>query len=1316
MWGKDKTGPGGVPLEESMSPIFVTGDFALDSSPVDRISEVSVVDSSLGSVNIAQPMWDAWRSEIDALGGSSPLLHFDDAPRTRIDLSQTHPGGLPKLILGQPTLLSHLVREEGALRQAKIAAAAVVSKNTELRAMRGIDAIALGVGIAEWAFRNRKHTAPILLQRMHLRQFGKDFELKLLGTPFLNPILARALERQYQVALDAEAFVALASSTGTFEPQPIIERLRDLTRHVSGFEISPRIVVSTFADASEAMSDDAYDLTAPLLSALAGNSSARERLSRDRVDVQLMSQDERPPATDTLLLDADSEQEKVVAHIAAGNSIVVRTLPGTGVTQTVVNAIGALASLNKRALIVSARRSSLDAVRHRLSEIGLGGLAVSTLSARRDLIEAILRNERAIRPDLSEVDDALVRLRNVLLDYREALADRDPVLGVSVLDALTELSRLSLLPVPPSTQARLSRESIEALANTRQIAAGQLVRAARLGEFRFSAADSPWVGVAFTDAQQATIAHELARRLNNVEFPRVLERGEAVFSGTRLRPFESLGELWTYIRLVIDIRETLDKFTPAVFDRSLTELITAHEGRKSGMSGANRRRLKKLAHEYVRPGAHVSDMHGALTRIEYQRDVWQRFAAAGAVPEVPIGVDDLQASTQALLDDLAKLDAPLGRTDTPRSLTQLTIDDLKTTLAGLSAESEVLSNLQERSAVVNDLREQKLDALLLDLAERHVAETQVENELELAWWQSVLEGMLASKKALLNANTDILDRLEADFRLVDETHAGANSQSLAAKLAELWKIGLVDRADEANNLRDLLRREAVSASDVFRAAPNLAKAIAPMWICSPYEVHQIPDSVQFDTVILLDASATSVAENAGAIRRASSIAVFGDPVLDTPAPFELAMHEESLTTAPDELVLELRHGQSAFARFASILPMFTLSRSFRSAGEDLSGVINRRFYSGKIHAYPWAGTFLGSPSLRLHVVKNGMASPDAVTGLVESTDAEVEAVVELVLAHATARPSESLMVVTASAKHAARVEAAVLSAFARRQDVTEFILAEREEPFVVMTLEQSVALSRDRVIFSIGYGRTPHGRLLSDFGTLSQPGGERILAVALTRARRSLEIVSCFAPQDIDPARLSHGILALVDVLTEAQGHVLGEPKVDGHSEPMLVDLGRRLERRGIRVSLNHAGVIPLAATIDGKAVAIDTDEVLATGTLREALRLRPAALRQLGWHYARVHSFELFADPEGIADRVQNILSPVVVEHVEEVVAHTSSDALTAPVTALPPVTVPVAAAPENVTRPPLSAVPHASSVSVSESDVETAPLEIRSYRDEED
>lgn len=64
------------------------------------------------------------------------------------------------------------------------------------------------------------------------------------------------------------------------------------------------------------------------------------------------------------------------------------------------------------------------------------------------------------------------------------------------------------------------------------------------------------------------------------------------------------------------------------------------------------------------------------------------------------------------------------------------------------------------------------------------------------------------------------------------------------------------------------------------------------------------------------------------------------------------------------------------------------------------------------------------------------------------------------------------MVITASPRHAVRVQQAVLTAFAKRTDLSDFILGDRPEPFAVVTLEQSVAQSRDRVIFSIGYGRT----------------------------------------------------------------------------------------------------------------------------------------------------------------------------------------------------------------------------------------------------
>ena len=1215
-----------------------------NGAPADReiLTEVHIVEGEhiapITGINVAEPLWKQWRDELSVVGGTSPLIQFVDSARTRIDITAMHPGGMAQFISGKPVLLSNLIREEFALRNARLAASNVVTKSTELRSMRGIESVYLAIGVANWRFGEVDYCGPVLLRPLSLRRYGKDFELRLSSVPFLNPALAHALETQLHVSLDAEAFVGLATVNGMFDPQPVIERLRGLTQHYDQFSVEPNLYVSTFADLSAAMVADVRDLQHPVLDALAGNISARQALAAGAHDVASVDQDARPPATDNLLLDADSEQENIVAEIVAGNSLIVRTLPGTGGTQSIVNSLGALASAHKRVLVVGARRSSLDSIGQRLSQVGVEGLTVAPRTLRRDLIAAILRNEKAVRPNVTEVDDALLRLRKVLLDYRGSLSRKDPVLGVSALDALEELSALALLPTPPSTTARLPRQAIEGLANMRAEAAGSLIKAAALGEFKYGPNDSPWYGANFPTAEETNAAHELAKRLHSTELPKLLERADELVGRTRMRPYESLDELGVYIRLLIDIRETLDKFLPSVYDRPLNELIAAYGSRADNkMAGGDRRRLKKLAYEYVRPGASVSDMGAALERIQEQRVLWQRYVVAGAVPEVPVGVADLQAAYQRVTGDLEILDTALSLNGTDQAMHKLDLAILRNKIQGLAADSEVLQNLQERTQLLAHLRELDLDILLADLSARHIPEGQVANELELAWWQSVLEGMLTEDKALLSANTAILDRLEADFRLVDEAHSSANGSLLAARLAELWKIGLVDLPDEAERLRASLRDPHISPEKFVAVAPRLNKAIAPVWLCSPYEAHLIPEGVTFDAVFLIDAGATTIAENAGAIRRGNQVVVFGDPVTQTPSSFETGMGEFETPVAHNENA-DAWHARSALAVFTPILPSRTLTRSYRAGGEDLADVINRRFYGGKIKSLPWAGTFLGHSSLRFHYIADGTGMPDSATGAVESVDAEVARVVELVLEHAKERPNESLMVITASPKHAVRVEQSVLSAFARRPDVAEFILEDRAEPFTVMTLEQAVAQSRDRVIFSVGFGRTPHGRLLADFGALAKPGGQRLLAVGMTRARRSMEIVSCFRPGDIDESRLSDGMKALAEVLSETDREI--SPTISTESsEPMLVDLAKRLERRGMRVSLNHAGEIALAASYQGRAVAVETDAALERGSLRESLRLRPDVLRRLGWHYLRIHAFELFADPEAIADRIGSLI-----------------------------------------------------------------------------
>ncbi len=1194
---------------------------------------LDVAEPGVEVAHVALPERARLREEAAQLGGRSTLLHYVDEGDAGIDITKAHPGSLPQFITGRSTLLSNLFRDEVALRTARMAAERIAAKDVELRTARGLDAVHLAVGLASWRIGGVVYTAPVLLRPLAIRRHHTDFDLKLHGEFAINPELVAAARTHFGIDVDGRALAALAHDGGVFKPQPVIDHVRALTSHIPTFTVLPRLVVSTFADAASQVERDAVNLDHPVLNALAGHSAEREALSLVRALPELVSADERAPASDRLLLDADAEQEAVLARILAGQSLAVHTLPGTGGTQTVINAVGELVRAGKRVLVVSTRRSTLDGVRHRLAGIGLPGLAVTPRHLHRDLIRAIARNEKAAPPKVADVDDALVRLRSVLRDYREALTGRHPELGVSPLEVLRTLATIAAHSPQPSATTRFDLTTLQRLSTRRAEAAVALTDAARLGEFRFGPADSPWYGVSFATTEAARSAHALAGRLHRSEVPGILERGYELIAQTRMRPFATISELGAYVRLLQGIRASLDRFSVTVFERPLGELIQAHGHRRDSpaMSSAQRRRLRRLSKEYVRPGMHISDMHEALVRVQQQRTQWQRLVDAGVTPEIPLGLDDVATAWQRVEADLTALDTALGRTE---PLASLPVAQLLRTLSALAAESDVFDNLVERATLRDQLAELGLDGLLTELSVRHVPEADVAAEFEFTWWQSALEAMLKSDRALLGANTSVVDRLERDFRLVDEAHAAFSGPMLAAELATRWKIAIVDEAEETAALKAALRAGTSTPEELVGAAPTLLRVLAPVWLASPYDVPSIPDHPEFDVVIIADAAAICLAEAAPALRRGRQVVLFGDPVTQKPTPFHISAGRPDAT---DEFAVAFDE-VSVFERLADLVPVDTLTRSYRAGGEDLAELVNGAFYGGELVSLPWAGSYLGRGSLSVDYVEGGTGTPDPDTGAVESPDAEVARVVTLVVEHAVNRPTESLMVVTASAKHAEKVRAAVAGAFAGRSDVADFVSRDTAEPLAVLTLEESVAESRDRVIFSLGFGLTRHGRVLSDFGELSGPDGERLLTVGMTRARRSMVIVSSIRPSAFDEGRLESGAASLMAILggIAARGR---EARLEDLADPLTLVLAQHLRALGIAVDVDYRGLLPLVAQHQGKAVVAVSDPETAGESLRESLRLRPQALRRLGWHYVRVHAFDLYSDPAGVAARIAGIL-----------------------------------------------------------------------------
>jgi hypothetical protein len=372
---------------------------------------------------------------------------------------------------------------------------------------------------------------------------------------------------------------------------------------------------------------------------------------------------------------------------------------------------------------------------------------------------------------------------------------------------------------------------------------------------------------------------------------------------------------------------------------------------------------------------------------------------------------------------------------------------------------------------------------------------------------------------------------------------------------------------------------------------------------------------------------------------------------------------------------------------SATLPIRRLTWHYRSLDERLVSFANAQMYDGTLVTFP--GT-TDEAVVRLEVV-DGSAPVQPGLEAIESTQAEVDRVVQLVLTHARTRPGESLGVIALGIRHATQIDDALRIALTEGagKGVGDFFDEDRAERFFVKTLDRVQGDERDAIILSIGYGKTPHGRVLHRFGPLNLEGGERRLNVAITRARRRMTVVSSFTAADLDPTRLkARGALMLRDFLRyaaeggaqpipqaqagpvpqaqagpdsqaqagpvpQAQAGPDSQDALDGAGDdtasgvqldPLVANLAFRLRSEGLVV---HAGYGMSAQRLDlavedpqchGRVlVAVETDGLryAAMSSTRDRERLRFEQLRRRGWEQVRVWSTDLFRDPARDAARI---------------------------------------------------------------------------------
>ena len=1190
----------------------------------------------------------AWRTRLDeAIADESRSL-------PTLSLTDAHPGGLAQLYTEHPVRLSLLIREPIALGRALDRARAIIARSEQRAATHGTGPIHLGIGTASWRHGSEAVTAPALLRPVRLVRRDDDVLIALGRGALLAPELSEAL-RAAGADVDGSDILAQASAHHGFSSSQAMSALRQTCAVLNHFELRDELVVGLFCHpagplaASLATDVEALEDSA-VIRALAGDQEALRDLNAEPIATD---PGDRDPWAEKGVGDLIPAQQDAVEAAADGRSVLI-DIPTHGDDASIVAAILADAAATGRSVLhVSTSPSRSIAAYSRLADLGLADVVANIdgySDARRSLAARVKEAMEDMSPvvDQESVDAMRARLRQVrssLASYAEALHEPYGRFGVCAADALRALTDLTSGEDAPTTRVRLTEQTLYDIAVDQGEGARALLRDALSSGCLATDASTPWSTAVLTSDEQAS---DVLLRVNRLAttLPELRVHIAAVAGEAGIKPAGTLAQWDRQLSMFDGIADVLDVFQPRVFERSAADMVIAtapKQWRKDhgiSMGRSERTRLVKQAQDLVRPGVHVPDLHRALIRVQERRDAWCAVCGEDSWPILPSKIGEISALTDAVRDDLDAI-APVFVADEP-DLVGTHMQRLATLIERWSGDTAAAREVPARLAMRARLADHGLDALAQDLADRGVEESRIDSELDLAWWASLLRAMLAAQPALGGLDPAALEDLAREGRELDEAQVASLIPQAITGVRRIRTNALAARPSQYEELRELLNGCGAPSDLELLVSYPLVRHLLPVLMTVPAMVPMLaPTGRTVDVVVLDGADGLPLAELAPIIARGHQLVVIDD-----------------VTSASEE---------GATRALAGVLPTLRVEPGPRRLNDQVALLLARYGYEHAGIPVPW--TAANAPVSARWVDATGMPAPGAHA--IESTSAEVRAVVDAVIEHAVESPERSLAVVALSERHAHRIREALSSVRAEEPGLASFFDPATPEPFVVASPDEAVGLTRESLILSVGFAKTPHGRVIHDFGVLSTEEGADALAEVLRVVRGDLTLVSSLHSEEIDRDRLHHeGACMLVDLLEIAEGHA-GEgmdawPVLAGEPDRLLVDLADHLYSRGLEVVAN-VGIpggmrVPLAIghpDSPGRllvAVLTDDEEYLSEPSQRVRDRARPRWLEAQGWRVYTALSMPLFIDPEkeasAIVDTVLDSLEAPLVHEEEPTVA----------------------------------------------------------------
>jgi very-short-patch-repair endonuclease len=1223
-----------------------------------------------------------WAEELVDLSGRNDLISFRQTKSSTLVPSDT---GVEKLLNGESVLLPEIIDLE--IPENKKSASGVIKDSIEFQEQSGIEVLKLVSKFASWkSDKVSSANAPLCLYSLEIENPGVSLaktRLRLIDTePEVNPVFILHLKRRLGIEISDDA-IEEAQLEGE---EYVAILLRERCPNEIELDIRPGLAIKNLRYQKLPMVKDLLAATDSLagntlIAALAGDGEAKVSLRNDVSDARRDEPDQMQPEAEFLIVDADSSQQWAINSALKGQNLVIEGPPGTGKSQTIANLIASYMAIGKTVLFVAEKRAAIDAVKKRIGNVGLDDCFLDLHSAetiRKRPAEPFVKALEGISSvpllDYKENQTRLESSRDVLVRRSESIQRKCSPWGCSYLEVLehaigskdADATGYSITPneVNAITASALSdiEKSIEELAS--------------LSAWKILTPTSPLSNSVFKGKIRSS--EDVKKILDSLDATRAAL--QEIKSWTSRFDLAAQGNLATCaeIKKVLSDIDTIASDNN--LDNSVPQTISEQELRVledelsknlisrliSFLSSQSYRHSLKLIKQSLRNTVKPSLRNLRLATKAYKSIV--AIQSKGIPSRLATYPSELQSSLDAANKSLSSLnqyiDQLLGE-QAELLLVESVIDQLESIrlLIPNSPRIQTLVDLLRQSGFSDN----SLFAQVLQDFSFEQKSSTIHQKVVAAWAERVEEAIRIQCPSLSTSSREYLDRSVRTFRNSDAEHIITNGERIrriTAERAHQTRIshpGQVDLVRQQGNKK----RKRMSARRLFAAAPELLKSLKPCWAMSPLVVSELlpSDGPFFDVVIFDEASQIVPYEAITSILRGKQTIVAGDSKQLSPTKtsfFSSSASEDvtALATEDDASFDAVDETESLLDAVKSVLPPLlgvrTLQWHYRSEDERLIAFSNQHpdLYASRLITAP--STSSGAPFV-YHLVEGALSE---VTG--KSPIAEIRQTVELAINHLRTRPDLSLAVIALGQEHARNIQNEFCRQTGDDPNISLFPEGKPEERFVIRHLESIQGDERDVVIIATGYGPRQIGKLRNDFGPINTDKnffGLRRLNVAITRARKRVEVVSTINPYLYDDNKLNGvGVKAFIQYLrfVHSGGNDLGDLSTERvPMNPFEQDIYDAIVARGIGLvpqygvsgyRLDFAVQHPEEQGRFVLAIEADGATYHSTETARDRDRIRQNHLERLGWQFHRIWSTEWFRNKEREIELVVSAFEEAVV------------------------------------------------------------------------